>query len=938
MRLMLKAKLARFTSLVMSVLLLMSGMVFLPPVGFVEAQANESPYDITLNWNEITENSSPNTEIGSFTSWDNDHFDMMTGVFELVSGEGDTDNGNFNINGIFLYANESLDYETKSEHSVRVRVTDVGGLTFEKQFTILVQDQAIEFNFSNVAVSNIAAESAVISFDSDLFGPAVYYGMWVRKATDPAPEFSFFTYDADLWTMGNTQQISFPTSSDLLPNTAYKVYIAGYHPSYYIQSRPLVVEFTTSSPLTFSFSNVSVTDIGVQSATISFDSNMVSDVGNGNYVSYEVWLRKATEPIPDFSPGTCNEILFGNSNSISYSIQPILQSNTAHKAYIIAIHDNTNSGVRTVSEPLVIDFATANEVPRHLHIYPFWVDENAAANAEVGTLNSYDPDEEGTPTYSLESGVGDMDNSSFYIIGNTLRANESFDYEMKSYYSVRVRVTDSGGQTLEMPILIEIIDVNEGPTELSLSATSIAENKGGNATVGTFSVTDPDLTESPNYELVSGIGSNHNNRFNIQGNTLRAKNNFDFEDQSTYSIRVRVTDKGGLTFEQRFEITVTNVNEAPSNLALSSTTIVENTPAEYRIGDFSSVDPDQMDSSTYELVSGQGDTDNDSFEIAQVATEYTLKSKKSFDFEMKSNYSVRVRVTDGGGLTYEKQFEILVLNVEDATPSTPTGLTATKVTYNSISLSWSPATDDIAVDGYNVFRNGLYVASTRATSYTISGLIPLSTHNITLQAYDLARNKSARSTALFATTIALPELEAPSVPTNLTFSNLTGTSVVVRWDASTDNVGVTGYNVFVNGVYNKTVTTRATTITGLTGSTAYLISIQAVDAVKNRSARSTALSVTTLDSTKPSAPTNVASSKVTKTGARVTWTAATDNVAVTFYNIYRNGAYVATVSGTTTTYNLTALTAGTSYNITVRALDAAKNFTNSAPLGVTTLP
>jgi chitodextrinase len=167
---------------------------------------------------------------------------------------------------------------------------------------------------------------------------------------------------------------------------------------------------------------------------------------------------------------------------------------------------------------------------------------------------------------------------------------------------------------------------------------------------------------------------------------------------------------------------------------------------------------------------------------------------------------------------------------------------------------------------------------------------------------------------------------------------LTGTSVVVRWDASTDNVGVTGYNVFVNGVYNKTVTTRATTITGLTGSTAYLISIQAVDAVKNRSARSTALSVTTLDSTKPSAPTNVASSNVTKTGARVTWTAATDNVAVTFYNIYRNGAYVATVSGTTTTYNLTALTAGTSYNITVRALDAAKNFTNSAPLSVTTLP
>jgi chitodextrinase len=82
----------------------------------------------------------------------------------------------------------------------------------------------------------------------------------------------------------------------------------------------------------------------------------------------------------------------------------------------------------------------------------------------------------------------------------------------------------------------------------------------------------------------------------------------------------------------------------------------------------------------------------------------------------------------------------------------------------------------------------------------------------------------------------------------------------------------------------------------------------------------------------------VASSNVTKTGARVTWTASTDNVGVTFYNIYRNGAYIATVSGTKTSYNLVGLTAGTTYSITVRALDAAKNFTNSTALSVTTQP
>jgi chitodextrinase len=115
----------------------------------------------------------------------------------------------------------------------------------------------------------------------------------------------------------------------------------------------------------------------------------------------------------------------------------------------------------------------------------------------------------------------------------------------------------------------------------------------------------------------------------------------------------------------------------------------------------------------------------------------------------------------------------------------------------------------------------------------------------------------------------------------------------------------------------------------------------AIDEAGNKSAQSTDLSVATTfvaDPTPPSAPTNVASSNVTKTGVRVTWTAATDNVAVTNYNIYRNGSYVATVSGTTTSYNFAGLTAGTTYSITVRALDAAKNFTNSTALSVTTLP
>ncbi len=367
---------------------------------------------------------------------------------------------------------------------------------------------------------------------------------------------------------------------------------------------------------------------------------------------------------------------------------------------------------------------------------------------------------------------------------------------------------------------------------------------------------------------------------------------------------------------------------------MSASSLAENAGANAVVGTLSATDADAVDTATFTLVSGIGSTDNAAFNISGSS----LRANASFDFETKSSFSIRVRVTDSVGATFEEQLTISVTNVEDAAPSMPAGLATTTVTSTSISFSWTAATDDTAVVAYNIFRNGLYVASTTGTRYTITGLTPLSSHSITVQAYDAVRNKSARSVPLAVTTAPPPDTTVPNVPTNLTFSDLTGMSVVVRWDASTDNVGVTGYNVYVNGVVVKTVTNPATTLIDLSNLTTYSISIQAVDAEKNRSARSTALSVTTLDSTASSAPTNVASSNVTKTGARVTWTAATDNVAVTFYNIYRNGTYVATVSGTTTSFNLKNLTAGTSYNITVRAIDAAKNYTNSTALSVMTLP
>lgn len=86
---------------------------------------------------------------------------------------------------------------------------------------------------------------------------------------------------------------------------------------------------------------------------------------------------------------------------------------------------------------------------------------------------------------------------------------------------------------------------------------------------------------------------------------------------------------------------------------------------------------------------------------------------------------------------------------------------------------------------------------------------------------------------------------APSVPTNLASPTKTSTTADLTWTASTDNVAVTGYKVYQDGVFLRTVNTNSASITGLTASTTYQFTVSAVDAVGNESAQSTALGVTT---------------------------------------------------------------------------------------------
>jgi chitodextrinase len=181
-------------------------------------------------------------------------------------------------------------------------------------------------------------------------------------------------------------------------------------------------------------------------------------------------------------------------------------------------------------------------------------------------------------------------------------------------------------------------------------------------------------------------------------------------------------------------------------------------------------------------------------------------------------------------------------------PSTPTNLAASAVSSTALTLSWTASTDDVGVAGYNVYSGSTLVTTAAASPVTLSSLTPNTTYSFTLKAKDGAGNLSAATAALNVTTLAL-DTTPPSAPTSLTASSITSSSAVVSWTASTDNVAVTGYDVYNGTALFTSVTTTSATLSGLAPKTSYSITVKARDAAGNASSASAALAVTTLEGT-----------------------------------------------------------------------------------------
>lgn len=173
-------------------------------------------------------------------------------------------------------------------------------------------------------------------------------------------------------------------------------------------------------------------------------------------------------------------------------------------------------------------------------------------------------------------------------------------------------------------------------------------------------------------------------------------------------------------------------------------------------------------------------------------------------------------------------------------PSAPGALSAT-VGTTSVLLGWAAATDNVGVAGYRVYRNGTQVGTTASTSYTDPGLQPSTSYAYEVRAYDTSGNLGPASSRM-VTTLAL-DTEPPTAPANLKATVQKGRKVALTWSASTDNVGVAGYDVYRNGT--KVASAGGTSYTDRPGRGTFTYTVRARDAAGNVSGDSNTVTAKT---------------------------------------------------------------------------------------------
>ena len=177
-------------------------------------------------------------------------------------------------------------------------------------------------------------------------------------------------------------------------------------------------------------------------------------------------------------------------------------------------------------------------------------------------------------------------------------------------------------------------------------------------------------------------------------------------------------------------------------------------------------------------------------------------------------------------------------------PTAPGNLrTSSSPTASNIDLIWDASTDNIAISGYLVYRDNILVSTTTSTSFQDNAVTENMAYTYIVIAFDAANNNTP-SNNLTLNTPASPDNTDPTSPGGLQTTYIGPNSIIFRWDAATDNTGISHYLVYRDSTQIASLSERAFTDNNIESETSYQYQVSAVDFAGNISTPSNILSVT----------------------------------------------------------------------------------------------
>lgn len=406
--------------------------------------------------------------------------------------------------------------------------------------------------------------------------------------------------------------------------------------------------------LQFSAPSFTINESGTPIAAVT----VTRTEGNQGTVSAVVTLSDGTATAPGDYDNTPITVNFADGDSTPQTLTiPIVDDALVEGNETVNLTlGNPTGGVsigQNSNATLVIVDNDVPSTPTDIELSNNTINENSPAGSVIGVLSTLDPDVGDSHAYTL------LDNAQgrFTLNGNQLivAPGAVLDFETTPSYNIIVRTTDSTGLSYDEAFTIVVNNLNETPISVELSNNQIGQNSPTGSVVGLLSTVDPDVGDTHTYTLLNDASG----RFAVEGNQLVVADGSLLEP-TDYEVVVQTTDAGGLSLERVLVIRVEDVNEAPTGIEISNSVVDEGSSDGAVVGVLSTLDPDAGDSHTYTLLDSAGGR----FAIA--GNQLIVADGAQINFEMNPNYTVTIRTTDAGGLSYEETLTINVNDLNDA--------------------------------------------------------------------------------------------------------------------------------------------------------------------------------------------------------------------------------------------------------------------------------